>query len=141
MLRCRGTHAFPHHGDRLVDTRIVRLHFPRALEVRFRLRQVTDLEIEEGESLQRTGMIGRDPHRHVPFVERALVVVLVREDPRIQVVGIGEMRMPLEPIHGDAQRGIELALVAQCFAEPQEHEALRILGELGGERANVVSHG
>jgi len=31
--------------------------------------------------------------------------------------------------------------LAQRFAEPQEHEALRILRELRGERADVVSHG
>ena len=138
MFRCRGTHAFPHHGDRLVDARIVRLDFPRALEVRFRLRQVTDLEIEESESLQRTGMIGRDPHRHVPFVERALVVVLVGQDAGVEVVRIGEMWMAFEPVHGDAQRLLQLPLAPERLAQPQKHEALRILRELSGQHADLI---
>src|SRR5439155_224912 len=47
---------------------------------------------------------------------------------------------PLEPVERDTQRRVELALAAQRLGEPQEHEALRILGELGGEGAHVVSH-
>ena len=67
--------------------------------------------------------------------------MLVGQNARVQVVGIGEMRMPFQPVHRDAYGRIELAFAAQRFAEPQEHEALRILRELRGERADVVSHG
>src|SRR5438105_4387631 len=135
------TDAAAHHRNRLVNTRIVRLDLPRLLQVRFGLRQVADLEVEEREPLQRASVIRRDSYRHVPLVEGALVVALVRQDARVQVVRIGEMRMALEAIHRDAQRGIELPLTAQGLAEPQEHEALRILRELRRQRANVVSHG
>ena len=86
-------------------------------------------------------MVRRDPHGHVPFVEGALVVALVGQDARVQVVGVGEMGMSLEAIHRDTHCRIELALATQRFAQPQEHEALRVLSELRGERADVVSHG
>src|SRR5438105_12508146 len=139
--RRRRTLSTTHHGDRLIDARIVRFDLPRLLEVRFSLRQVADLKVEEREPLQRAGVMRRDSYRHVPLVEGALVVALVRQDASVQVVRVGEMRMALEAIHRDAQRGIELPLTAQGLAEPQEHEALRILRELRGQRANVVSHG
>ncbi len=109
--------------------------------MRLCLGDVPDLEIEEREAFQGARMMRRDPDRHVPFVERALVVVLVGQDACQQVVRVGEMRMPLEPVHRHAQRRIELTLAPQRLAQPQEHETLRILGELGGEAADVVSHG
>ena len=83
----------------------------------------------------------RNPHGHVPFVERARIVVLVGQNARVQIVGVREVRMPLEPVHRDAQRRVELAFAPQRFAQPQEHEALRILRELRGKGADLVSHG
>ncbi len=100
--------------------------------MRLGLRDVAHFEIEEGESLERAGMVRRDPHGHVPFVERARIVVLVGQDARVQIVRVREVRMPLESVHGDAQRRLELAFAPQRFAEPQEDEALRILRELRG---------
>ena len=128
------------HLERLIDGRIVRLDLARLLEMGFGLRDIADLEVEEGKSLQGAGMVGRDPDGHVPLVERARVVVLVGQDPRVQVVRVGEMRMPLEPVHRDSSRGVELSLATQGFAQPQEHEALWILRELRRERADLVSH-
>src|SRR5438105_4200623 len=107
--------------------------------MRFSLRQIADLEVEEREPLQRAGVIWRDSYRHVPLVEGALVVALVRQDARVEIVRVGEMRMALEAIHRDAQRGIELSFAPQGLAESQEHEALRILRELRGELSNGVS--
>src|SRR5207302_10904815 len=103
--------------------------------------RVADLEVEDRGPFRRAGVIGRGSSRHVPLVEGGRVVALVRQDASVQVVRVGEMRMALAAIHRDAQRGIELPLTAQGLAEPQEHEALRILRELRRQRANVVSHG
>ena len=109
--------------------------------MRLGLIDVPYFEIEECQPLEGARVMWGDAHRHVPLVERALIVVLVRQDAGIQIVGIGEMRMPLQAVHRDTQRRLELTLAPQGFAEPQEHEALRILGELRREGANIVSHG
>src|SRR2546427_5929302 len=45
---------------------------------------------KEGEPLQRSHVVRRDAPRHVPLVERALVVALVGEDAGIQVVRVRE---------------------------------------------------
>ena len=127
-------------GERLRHTLVVGRRALRRLEVGRGLLDVADLEIKEGETLQRPDMRRRDPQRHVPLVERALVVVLVSQHAGVQVVRIGEMRVALEAVQRDALRGIELPFAAQRFGEPQKHQTLRILGELGGERADLVSH-
>jgi len=108
--------------------------------VRLRLRNVPDLEIKEGEALQCARVIGRDAQRHVPFVERALVVVLVGEDAGKEIVGIGVVRMPLETRDRDAMGEVELSFAAQQLAQPEEDEARRILSELRRELPDVVKH-
>src|SRR5438105_2987997 len=129
-----------HHLERLLEARVVGLDAFRRGEVRLRLFDVTDFEIEERESLERAGVVRRDADRHVPLVECALVVVFVRQDPRIQIVRIRQVRVALETVHRDTQRGLELPLTPERFAEPQEDEALWILRELRRETADVVSH-
>src|SRR2546430_8636525 len=128
------------HGQGLGDPGIVRGSALRRLEVGRRLLDVADLEIEEREALQRSDVVGGDAERHVPLVERALVVVLVGEDARVQVVRVREVRMALEPRHGDAVGGVEVPLLAQQLAEPEEDETVRVLRELGGQRLDLVSH-
>src|SRR5439155_759499 len=128
------------HGQRLGDAGIVRGGALRRLEMGRRLLYVADLEIKEREPLQRAHVVGGDAERHVPFVERALVVVLVGEDARVQVVRVREVRMALEPGQGDAVGGVELPLLAQELAEPQEDETIRVLRELGGQGLDRVRH-
>src|SRR5205823_14489176 len=52
----------------------------RRLQVGRGLLHVADLEIQEREPLERPHVVGGDPQRHVPFVEGALEVVLVRSE-------------------------------------------------------------
>src|SRR5207249_10973003 len=72
--------------------------------------------------------------------ERALVVVLVGEDARVQVVRVREVRMALEPRQRDAVGGVELPLLAQQLGQAQEDETVRILRQLGGQGLDLVSH-
>src|SRR2546422_5642134 len=69
-----------------------------------------------------------------------ILVALVGEDAHDLYARIREVRVPLEPGECDAVRRVELALLAQQLPQPQEHQAVRILGELGGERLDLVSH-
>src|SRR5256886_7073123 len=88
-------------------------------------------------------MIRRPPRSTLfPYTTlfRSLVVVLVGQDARVQVVCIREVRMALEPCQGDPVGGVELPLVAQQLAQPQEDETVRILRELGGQGLDLVRH-
>src|SRR5207245_1869218 len=84
---------------------------------------------------------GRDAPGHVPLVEGALVVALVGEDAGVQVVRVGQVGVALQPVQRDPVRGVELAPLPQQITEAQEHEAVRIPCQLGGERLDLVSHG
>ena len=117
--------------QRLRDSRIIRSDALRRLQMGSGLLHVAHLEIEEGEPLQRAYVVGSDPQRHVPFVERALEVVLVGEDARVQVVRIREMGVALETGESDAMGGVDLPLVTQQLAQLQEHQAVRVPRQLG----------
>jgi len=95
------------------DPGVVGRVLPGRLEVGDRLADVPHLEIQEREPLQRPDVVGRDAQRHVPLVEGALVVALVGEDARVQVVRVREVRVPLEPGECDTVRRVGLALLAQ----------------------------
>ena len=94
--RRRGLGAAAHHPQRLLDGEVVGRDLLRRLEVRLRLRQVADLEIKEGEPLHRPRVLGGDAQRHVPLVERFLVVVAV----------VRGLRVPAERVTagGDEQK-------------------------------------
>jgi len=108
--------------------------------VRHRLCEVANREIEEGEPLQRAHVGRRDAQRHVPLVERPLVIALVGEDAGVQVVRVGEVRVALEAGQGHPVGRLELAFPAQQLPKPEEHQAVRVLGELARERLDLVKH-
>src|SRR2546429_9467907 len=51
------------------------------------------------------------------------------------------MGVALETGESDAMGGVELPLVTQQLAQPQEHQAVRVPRQLGRQRLDVVSHG
>src|SRR6266487_6227369 len=55
-------------------------------------------------------------------------------------VRVREVRMALEPRDGDPVGGVDVPLLAQQLAEPQEDETVRVLRELGGQGLDLVRH-
>src|SRR5437773_1433906 len=125
----------------LRHARVVRRVLPGRLQVGDGLADVADLEIEKGEALQGPDVVWGDAQRHVPLVEGAFVVAFVGEDAGVQVVGVRQVGVPLEAGQRDPVRGVELTLLAQQLPQPQEHQAVGVLGELRGERLDLLRHG
>ena len=100
-----------------------------ALEVVDRRRRVAGAEIEERDPLERAGAHRIEPERVGPGVERAGEVALVAEDPRHQIVRVGEAGIPAEPAAGHLARRLELAPAAERLGQLEEREAGRLLGQ------------
>ncbi len=85
-------------------------------------------------------MLGRHPERHLPLVHRPVQRALVHVDAGQQIVRVGVVGMPLEPMDRDAMRRFQIPLPAQRLAEQQEGQTARIAGEFLAPAADVVSH-
>ena len=54
----------------------------------------------------------------------------VGEDPGVQVVGIGQVRIARQPAERDLERRLQLAALPQGLAQAQEDQARRVGGVL-----------
>jgi hypothetical protein len=96
---------------------------------------------QEAQPLERPEIARVELERHVPLVERVFVVLAIGQDPGIEVVCRGQVRITLQAAEHDLLRRLELPLPAQGFGQLEEDQAARVGGDQRRQRADVLTHG
>jgi hypothetical protein len=128
-------------GDGLADRHVIGLHLLRTLEV-FQCRSgLAGPEIQEADALERIHAHGVELQGGSPRVERAGQIALVAQNPRHQVVRVGQTGIAGQSAAGDFVGRIELPPPPQRLCELQEGQAPGLVGQPRGQGSDIVSHG